>query len=319
MRSLFYYEDMEKLQRRIRYNFKEKELLYQALKHRSLPKPNNERMEFLGDSILNSIIADLLYRSMPDADEGNLTRCRMSLVSRNSLSKKAEYFQIQEILIYNDTNIHRSELAMLHPSILENTMEAIIGAIYLDSGWENTYELVSEWFHDDMNENKDLDSKDSKSKLQEFLQRNRGSTPEYELISAYGPDHAKVFKVKCTVQCEEMCLSFSGEGHTKRAAEQVAAEQELNKLKTISTRDENKQNKTDVKTPKARLKELIQKHRYPPPKYILVGTDGPDHFKHFRVECLIEMNGEIFKYFGEGQSKRIAEHEAAQNAINNLF
>lgn len=308
------------LQQKLGYKFRAPDLLRQALRHRSLPLPNNERLEFLGDAVLNAIVAEQLFRAFPAADEGELTRCRMSLVCRRNLSDIGETFGVHRHLQFSDASIRREDIPTAHESLLEDAMEAIIGAIYVDAGWEYTRDLVSRWFSFDSADFRYMDEKNVKSQLQELLQQNMCVPPEYTLVSTEGPDHAKTFVVECNASFRGKKKTFRGSGHTKHTAEQAAAENALNYINSfgVDVCVKTKICDSGKKSPKSILIEFMQKHQLPAPNYVLVGTCGPDHSKHFKVECQVEIRGKMMTSTGVGHSKREAEHEAARISIAKL-
>ncbi len=215
---------LSELQRRIGYIFKRPELLRQALRHRSLPAPNNERLEFLGDALLGAITAEQLYQLLPQVKEGELSRCRTALVSGESLAKLAERFGVEHQLQFVPTDLRRVDLITRHRSLLADAVEAIIGAIYLDSDWDNTRGVVVTWLQDRLVGAACLDVKDAKTKLQEWLQEYHLHLPEYQLIHTSGLEHDKVFEVECRVQTKTGDnVTFRGSGGNKRSAEQMAA------------------------------------------------------------------------------------------------
>ncbi len=206
------------------------ELYRQAMAHRSFVNESsqvaghNERLEFLGDSVVGLIISDLLVQTFVDLSEGVLSRRRALLVSEASLSQKAKELSLQTWLL-----LGKGEEAMgtrQNPRILSSVLEALVGAIYLDLGWSSAFQFVEKLFRDDLY---GLDSEeghygDHKTQLQEELQRERKLTPTYHVISESGPQHQKVFLVE--VRCGDTQLA-TGEGTSKKLAEQQAAKMAL--------------------------------------------------------------------------------------------
>lgn len=209
----------------IAHCFSRPDLLNQALTHRSAGFPHNERLEFLGDALVNLIIAEALYQNWPQADEGALTRARAELVRESALAPIARELDLGARLILGPGEMksggHRRD------SILADALEALIGAIYLDAGFEACRSTVLPWFKSAMAALPPPHKvgKDAKTRLQEWLQGKQRPLPVYALLSESGEDHAKVFRVTCTLQ--HPSLVTEGEGGSRRAAEQMAAEAAL--------------------------------------------------------------------------------------------
>lgn len=205
-------------------------LLAQAMTHRSAGFPHNERLEFLGDAVVGLVVAEALYRRWPKADEGALTRARAELVRESSLAAIARTLDLGSKLILGPGEMksggHRRD------SILSDALEALVGAIYLDAGFEACRTAVMPWFEAAVNQTPaGKVGKDAKTRLQEWLQARQRALPAYELISEHGDDHAKVFRVACTLA--EPAVAAEGEGGSRRAAEQAAAEAVLAQLKDV--------------------------------------------------------------------------------------
>jgi ribonuclease-3 len=210
--------------------FQNPELLRQALRHRSIGVPHNERMEFLGDALVNLIVAEALHQRWPKADEGALTRARASLVRQSALATIARGMGLGELIQLGPGELksggHRRD------SILADALEAVVAAIHLDAGFEACRALVLPWFEpmlDDLPAGKV--GKDPKTRLQEWLQARQSSRPEYLLLSASGEEHARIFRVRC--RTEEPPLSAEAEGSSLRVAEQAAAELVLAMMETL--------------------------------------------------------------------------------------
>jgi len=212
----------------IGHAFNEPGLLQQALTHRSAGTPNNERLEFLGDSIVNMMVAQALYERWPKADEGALTRARAELVREGALAVIARELQLGERLILGPgemkTGGHRRD------SILADALEAVVAAIYLDAGFAACRTVVLPWFSASMQAlpATGKPEKDPKTRLQEWLQARQKALPQYELVSESGDDHAKTFRVRCGVT--DPAVSTEGEGASRRLAEQQAAAAALEQL-----------------------------------------------------------------------------------------
>ena len=216
------------MEERITHCFARQELLTQALTHRSAGAPHNERLEFLGDALVNLFIAEALYEHWPHADEGALTRARAELVRESALAPIARQLDLGTKLILGPgemkTGGHRRD------SILADALEAVVAAIYLDAGFEASRSVVMPWFEAAMQSLPPPHKvgKDAKTRLQEWLQGRQKPLPVYALLSESGEDHAKTFLVACTLQ--QPPLVTQGEGGSRRAAEQVAAEAALQAL-----------------------------------------------------------------------------------------
>lgn len=210
--------------------FTEPALLVQALTHRSAGSPHNERLEFLGDALINQFIAETLYRHWPKADEGALTRARAELVRESALAGIARHLEIGKQLVLGSgemkTGGHRRD------SILADALEALVAAIYLDAGFEPCRAVVLPWFADMIAALPPPNKvgKDAKTRLQEWLQGRQLPLPVYALLHEGGESHARVFRVSCTLA--EPVQSTEGEGSSRRAAEQQAAEAALKELET---------------------------------------------------------------------------------------
>lgn len=213
---------------RIGHVFSDPGLLQQALTHRSAGTPNNERLEFLGDSIVNMMVAHALYQRWPKADEGALTRARAELVREGALAVIARTLELGERLTLGPGEMksggHRRD------SILADAVEAVVAAIYLDAGFAACQAVVLPWFMPSMEAlpATGKPAKDPKTRLQEWLQGRQKALPQYELVSESGDDHAKTFRVRCCVA--DPAVSTEGEGASRRLAEQQAAAAALEQL-----------------------------------------------------------------------------------------
>ena len=209
------------------HRFSDTGLLRQALTHRSAGVPHNERLEFLGDSIVNLLIAELLFQRWPKADEGALTRARAELVREASLALIGRQLELGARLTMGPGEMksggHRRD------SILADALEAVVAAIYLDAGFDACRATVVPWFEDLLAALPvGKPGKDAKTRLQEWLQARQRPLPLYELVSESGDDHAKVFRVSCTII--DPTLHAEGEGSSRRNAEQAAAVALIEKL-----------------------------------------------------------------------------------------
>lgn len=211
------------------YIFKNPQLLTAAVSHRSYHGPNNERLEFLGDSILSFIITNALYHNYPQAAEGELSRIRSTLVREETLASLALQFNLGNFLRLG-AGEKRSGGAK-RASILADAMEAIIGAIYLDAGIVVCEQRVLEWYAEQLKNPQQLSSetKDPKSSLQEYLQSQHFSLPVYTILKIEGAQHQQIFYIECAVP--EIAYKTQGTGNNRRRAEQEAALKMLEYLK----------------------------------------------------------------------------------------
>ena len=209
------------------YKFKDAGLLKQAMSHKSFASESgsgvyNERLEFLGDSVLASVVAHALYSEYPDEAEGNLSKKKSLLVSRPSLAAWGEELDLGSHLLLGVGE--ESTGGRTRQSLLANAVEALIGAIYLDGGYEPAAQFIRKWWS---TKHADLEETDHKSRLQEILQKRFKSPPAYDLTASTGPDHDKVFKI--TVRIGERELG-TGSGKSKKEAEQSAARDALQRM-----------------------------------------------------------------------------------------
>ena len=221
---------MEKLQKNIDYYFSDAALLKQALTHRSVNKNNNERLEFLGDSILGCVISDELYHRFPLVDEGQLSRLRSSLVRGQTLAKLAKTLNLSETLLLGQGELKSGGLR--RESIQADAFEAILGAIFLDSDYVTVSAVILKLYDELLNNASPDDSlKDFKTQLQELLQKKGHSLPIYELIKTKGQDHNAVFYVSCHIK--EFNLSVEENAKSIKRAEQACAESILGSLSSL--------------------------------------------------------------------------------------
>lgn len=225
-------KNLQGLQTRLGYTFSNEKLLVRALTHRSVNAANNERLEFLGDSILNYVIADALYQRLPEANEGELSRYRATLVREETLADIAvTLFHLSDYLILGSGELKSG--GFKRRSILADALEAIIAAVYLDAGSDTCRQLVSRWFTERLEQviARKI-QKDSKSMLQEYLQAHRFPLPCYEITATTGDAHEQMFHVICRV--EGFVETTEGAGLCRRYAEQAAAEKFLSEVLAIS-------------------------------------------------------------------------------------
>lgn len=212
------------LQENLSYEFYDVSLLRQAVTHRSYARNNNERLEFLGDGILDGLIALNLYQIYPDLSEGELSKMRSALVNQDGLVDIAEQLNLGRYIFLGDGEVKSG--GRERPSIIADCLEAIIAAIFLDGGFNKAREVVERLFYYPLREQQFGKTKDYKTQLQEYLQAKRYRLPEYRIINMSGPEHDMVFCVECEVH--ELSLNATGSGKGKKQASQMAAYNMLN-------------------------------------------------------------------------------------------
>lgn len=219
--------DRDGLSRSLGYVFTQPQLLQRALTHRSYSQSNNERLEFLGDSVLNCIVAKYLFDNYPDLSEGDLSRLRSNLVNQQTLFTLAQQLQLGELLLLGEGE--RKSAGFRRPSILADTMEALLGAVFLDGGFAAAQQVVLGLYVPYMAQT-DIQTlgKDAKTLLQEYLQGRKLALPKYTVIATRGEAHAQLFQVECEIA--QLKLKTLGEGGNRRSAEQAAAETAYQKL-----------------------------------------------------------------------------------------
>jgi ribonuclease-3 len=215
---------LEELEERLGLSFKDKSLLTLALTHRSYGLHHNERLEYLGDSVLNLAVAALLYKELDGFSEGDLSRVRSNLVRQQALHDIAQTLSLHRHLYLGDGE--RKSGGLRRPSILADTLEAIIAGVFLDQGYEAAYAVVERLYRPILNQvdPKTL-GKDAKTLLQEFLQGNGLPLPVYAVVATRGAAHNQVFEVECSIP--KLGLMLLGSGASRRAAEQMAATEAL--------------------------------------------------------------------------------------------
>jgi ribonuclease-3 len=215
------------LQRRLGHRFADPKLLQRALTHRSFGIDHNERLEFLGDAVLNLAVSTLLFERFSGSDEGDLTRVRAHLVREESLHRAALTLALPAVLRLSEGEARGG--GSQRPSILADALEALIGAIYLDGGFDPAVELVRRLFGE-LIAGSEADSwrKDAKTELQEWLQARRLPVPSYRIVATRGQAHAQTFEVECAVPV--LSVAEPGEGRSRRTAEQEAARRLLARL-----------------------------------------------------------------------------------------
>lgn len=215
------------LQQRLGHRFKDPDLLVRALTHRSHGVEHNERLEFLGDAVLNLAVSDLLYTHFASSPEGDLTRVRAHLVRQDMLHRIALSVRLPDVLRLSDGEARGG--GAQRPSILADAMEALIGAIYMDAGYTAAQGVVQRVFEPLVAETvTQAWGKDAKTQLQEWLQARRQSVPEYRIETTRGRAHEQTFVIVCSVA--SYGIEDRGEGRSRRAAEQEAARLVLERL-----------------------------------------------------------------------------------------
>jgi ribonuclease III len=212
--------DIEEFALRVGHRFHQPDLLRRALTHRSHGATNNERLEFLGDSVVNCAVALELYHKFPDLPEGELSRLRANLVNQQSLATAAQRFDFGGQLLLGEGEVKSG--GARRPSILADAMEAVVGAAFLDAGFEAARGVVRTLLGADMDMIDPASSgKDPKTLLQEHLQSRRMALPQYAVVATHGEAHEQLFEVECLIP--ELRIRSLGAGTSRRGAEQEAA------------------------------------------------------------------------------------------------
>jgi len=217
------------LQERLQHHFSDPALLARAVTHRSFSADHNERLEFLGDSVLNLSVADLLYQRLSALPEGDLSRIRANLVKQDTLHQLAVTLGLSEVVRLGEGEVRSG--GSRRPSILADALEALIGAVYLDAGYGAAQGLVQRLFEAvEINPQMQASAKDAKTELQEWLQARKLKLPLYRVVGTLGAAHRQTFDIECEVA--ELNLNERGIGNSRRAGEQAAAAAMLQSLKT---------------------------------------------------------------------------------------
>ena len=213
-------QSLSRLERRLGHTFQNQELMLLALTHRSFAGRNNERLEFLGDAILNFVAGEALFERFPQAREGQLSRLRARLVKGETLARLARGFDLGEYLRLGSGELKSG--GFRRESILADALEALIGAIYLDAGMDVARARVLDWLTNELDGLTLVDTnKDPKTRLQEFLQSRAVELPRYEVVDIQGEPHCRTFFVQCEIAL--LTDKTQGQGASRRIAEQVAA------------------------------------------------------------------------------------------------
>lgn len=219
---------LDSLQHRLGHHFSSAALLQCALTHRSFGADHNERLEFLGDAVLSLAVSELLFDRFSGSDEGDLTRVRAHLVREDSLHRAALGLGLPEMIRMSEGEARGG--GAQRPSILADALEALIGAVFTDGGYERAHALVQSLFGEVIQATEaDSWSKDAKTELQEWLQARRIAVPAYRITATHGQAHAQTFEVECAVPA--LGLAELGEGRSRRSAEQEGARRMLAALK----------------------------------------------------------------------------------------
>lgn len=217
------------IEKHFQYRFSNTDLLQLAFTHRSCATEHNERLEFLGDAVLDLIISDILFSHYPSVDEGDLSRMRSWLVKKESLYAIGEQYQLSQYIKMGEGEARSG--GMQRKSTIADTVEALIAAIYLDGGFQQAVACIKLMFAKRIHDLPDANSlKDAKSRLQEYLQLHHIDLPVYQLVNEVGKPHEKTFTVSCYV--EQFDLNELADAASRRKAEQIAAQKVLDKLQT---------------------------------------------------------------------------------------
>jgi len=220
------------LQQRLQHGFANPGLLVQALTHRSFSAVHNERVEFLGDSVLNLAVAGLLYEQLSQLPEGDLSRIRANLVKQDTLHHLAVALGLPELLRLGEGEVRSG--GRNRPSMLADALEAVIGAVYLDAGFDKADQLVRRLFKDvQVNPTMKAIGKDPKTELQEWLQGRKMRLPTYRIVATTGAAHMQTFEVECEIA--PLGRAERGSGNSRRAGEQAAATAMLQFVKTLAS------------------------------------------------------------------------------------
>jgi ribonuclease-3 len=224
--------DLDSLQQALGHRFRDAGLLRQALTHRSFGQPNNERLEFLGDSVLSCAVASLLYRQFGQFAEGDLSRLRSNLVKQQALYEIAQRLGLSSCLLLGEGE-QRSG-GQRRPSILADALEGLFGAIYLDAGFEVAERAICTLYEPVLRQVDPLTlGKDAKTLLQEWLQSRKLPLPAYAVVATHGAAHSQMFEVECSIP--KLGIQVLGAGASRRAAEQAAARRALDDAQASAT------------------------------------------------------------------------------------
>lgn len=242
--------DIELLQKRLGHTFRNADLLQQALTHRSHSSVHNERLEFLGDSVLNCVVASLLFDKFTKIDEGDLSRLRANLVKQQSLYEIAQRLELSQCLRLGEGELKSG--GFRRPSILADTLEALFGAIFLDAGFDAARDVIRAMYVPILQtvDPKTL-GKDAKTLLQEYLQGKKIPLPQYNVVATHGAAHNQEFEVECLVP--KLDIQVFGTGGSRRAGEQAAAKLALEAVQTTLVKTPAAPRKTRQRTTQLKL------------------------------------------------------------------
>jgi ribonuclease III len=214
-------KNLQLLQTRLGYTFQDGALLQQALTHRSHSSLHNERLEFLGDSVLNCVVASILYERYGAVDEGDLSRLRANLVKQQALFEIAQKLDLSQFLRLGEGELKSG--GFRRPSILADTLEALLGAIFLDAGFDAARDVIRAFYIPILDSvDPSTLGKDAKTLLQEFLQSKKLPLPQYNVVATLGAAHSQEFEIECLVP--KLDIQVFGSGGSRRAGEQAAAQ-----------------------------------------------------------------------------------------------
>jgi ribonuclease-3 len=221
-------DSLEPLRLALGVRWRDPALLRQALTHRSFGQPHNERLEFLGDSVLNCAMARILFQRFAHLDEGDLSRLRSNLVKQQALYEIAQRIQLGRHVLLGEGELRSG--GPRRPSILGDTVEAIVGAIFIDKGFEAAFQVIESLYAPILASiNPETLGKDAKTLLQEFMQGKKLPLPAYAVVATHGAAHSQTFEVECTLS--RLDITVFGSGPSRRTAEQAAARQALEKAR----------------------------------------------------------------------------------------
>ena len=255
--------DVTLLQNRLGHSFKDTALLQQALTHRSHSSLHNERLEFLGDSILNCVVASLLFDRYSKIDEGDLSRLRANLVKQQSLYEIAQRMELYQFLRLGEGELKSG--GFRRPSILADTLEALFGAIFLDAGFDVARDVIRALYIPilDTVDPKTL-GKDAKTLLQEYLQGKKIALPQYNVVATHGAAHNQEFEIECLVP--KLDIQVFGAGGSRRAGEQAAAKRALEAVQTALVKTPSASRKSKPRTSQLKLAGIATIQADPPLK-----------------------------------------------------
>jgi ribonuclease III len=271
--------DFTLLQNRLGHNFDNAALLQQALTHRSHSSLHNERLEFLGDSVLNCVVASLLFERYNKIDEGDLSRLRANLVKQQSLYEIAQRLELSQFLRLGEGELKSG--GFRRPSILADTLEALFGAIFLDAGFNAARDVIRSLYIPilDTVDPKTL-GKDAKTLLQEFLQGKKLALPQYNVVATHGAAHNQEFEIECLVP--KLDIQVFGTGGSRRAGEQAAAKLALEAVQTALLKSTSTARKTRPRASQLKLAGIatvqpdapVEEDSKKPAKIVANKTDG---------------------------------------------